>query len=539
MRVVFGLFLFICLAFTQIASAQQTFMYRLLLKDKGSSPFSVEQPEAFLSSQSVERRAKQGYVVDESDLPLDSAYLSRIRETGAKIRTCSKWLATVVVHLTDTTTMLPALRRLDFIDSLTCVWSGNLPSPEEFAAAEITRWKGDEDSGLNSYGESLTQITLNNGHLLHDRGFKGSGISIAVIDAGFANADRIAFFDQDRIRGVKNFNHETIDPFRDATEHGTQVLSCLLANRAGELVGSAPEADYYLLRTEVASEEYPVEEDYWVAALEYADSIGVDIVTTSLGYTTFDDKTMDHNQWELDGKTVPASRAAGMAASKGLLLFNSAGNEGNKWWGKITVPSDAENIITVGSVTESRECSPFSSRGFTADGRVKPDLMAMGSQVSLLNGQGTVMKGYGTSYATPLLAGMAACLWGALPALTNLELMQILRETAGNYQTPDSLMGYGTADMERAYLRGSELSGLSKVPQPPLFRIDRVGTRLYVNCNGDNGDILYLTIYSLPGNVLIRKSHPVEAIDISPLRPGVYLIEIRLEQSRFVGKFIR
>ena len=429
---------------------EDTYMYRLYLTDKGESPFSLENPEKFLSAKAIERRMKQGYLVDVSDLPYDPSYLDAIRQTGAGIRTYSKWVNTVVVHVSNLS-VLDGLTQLPFVDSLTCVWKGDL-STLKSGWNEPDIETPEFFSNTDTCGMTFTQIAINNGHYLHKLGYFGAGISIAVIDGGFLHADKLSFFDQARIKEVRNFNHENSDPLKTDSDHGTRVLSCMLGYAPKEFIGTAPKADYYLFKTEVTNEEYPVEEDYWIAALEYADSVGVDIVTTSLGYVTFDDSEMNHTFLQLDGQTVPASRAASIAVSKGLLLLNSAGNEGNNAWQKIMVPTDGANILTVGSVDKDLKVSSFSSRGHTADGRIKPDLMAMGSRTAIINSDGRFIYSNGTSYSTPIIAGLTACLWEAFPECTNKEIMQALRETASLSNDPTPEMGYGIADLLKAYL---------------------------------------------------------------------------------------
>jgi subtilisin family serine protease len=274
------------------------------------------------------------------------------------------------------------------------------------------------------------------------------------MDGGFYNTDLIDFFAQDQIMGVKNFTHEGGDPRRETMSHGTKVLSCMLANKPAIMIGTAPQANYYLFKTEVNDSEYPVEEDYWVAALEYADSLGVDITSTSLGYNLFDDPSMNHTLAQLDGVTVPASRAASMAASKGMVVINSAGNEAGKVWGKIMFPSDADHIICVGAVTADSARSSFSSLGYAADGRVKPDVMAMGTNTAIVNELGNVVYANGTSFACPVMAGLTASLWGALPELTSYEIMSLIRENADRFTNPNPQYGYGIADIFKSYNEG-------------------------------------------------------------------------------------
>jgi subtilisin family serine protease len=505
-------------------------MYRIILKDKGNTQFSIDHPEDFLSEKSIERRNRQNLPVDSIDLPVDSAYLNAISATGAIIRAKSKWTGTVVAQA-DNNLTFEELKNLPFVDTLYCVRkSSTSPSSK---AKDVNEPYNNEFKA-SRYGSAYTQISLNNGHLLHEAGFLGDGLTIAVIDGGFQGADKVACLDFSRVKGVKNFNHETSNPLESGVNHGTMVLSCMLANQDNVMVGTAPDAEYYLLRSEVSAEEFPVEEDYWVAALEYADSIGADIVTTSLGYSTFDDAAMNHTLKQLDGKAVPASRAANLAASRGLLLFNSAGNEGNNTWKKITFPADAENVITVGSVVSDSSLSYFSSRGYTADGRIKPDLAAMGSSVRLAISTG-ITTGSGTSFATPILAGLGACLWQAFPNLTAMEMLELLRKSGDIFQHPDSLTGFGIADVYKAYI-----TKLASIPVPNAKKPENSGifaynNTLYINFNINNLPNSSLLLYSLLGNCIMNVKNIENNIDITSLPKGVYIAILKYD-DRFVSK---
>ena len=515
-------------------------MYRLQLKDKGNPLFSLTHPEDYLSSESVERRLRQNLPIDSFDIPLDPAYLEVVAETGATIRSTGKWLKTVVVSLNDTLTILPRLKNLSFVDSIYCVWEGTLPDASG-ASVNTSLRTAFRQSTINSYGAGFAQIALENGHLLHNAGFRGKGMTIAVIDGGFANADKTDYFNPEHIKGIKNFNHETTDMLREGTDHGTRVLSCMLSDKSGEMTGTAPDADYYLFRTEVTDNEFPVEEDYWIAALEYADSLGVDIVTSSVGYSTFDDSTMNHTQAQLDGKSVLISRAAGLAASRGILLFNSAGNEGSNDWKKIIFPADAENIITVGSVTKDSVRSAFSSVGFTIDGRIKPDLAAMGSSTSVVTSSDTIIQANGTSFSTPIMAGLAACLWEGCPDLNSFAMLKLLREAGNRFQNPDSLTGYGIADVYKAYIQQkTDIRPIILSSDPIYISINPIDNRLYVNLTGSEqyGKCL-LNIYTTLGNRILTVYGLSGPVDISPLPKGVYIVSLRIGDKRFVRKFIK
>jgi subtilisin family serine protease len=286
---------------------------------------------------------------------------------------------------------------------------------------------------------------------LHEAGFKGQGMTIAVVDGGFHNFDRIPALDNVKVLGTKDFVNPNSDIYAEAT-HGLSVLSCMATNKPGVMIGTAPEASYWLLRSEDSDSEYPIEQDYWVAAVEYADSVGVDLINTSLGYNEFDDSSMDFKLRDLNGKHSVISRAASRLADKGMILVCSAGNSGNSVWKKITPPGDAENVLTVGAIVwQTGVIASFSSVGNTQDGRVKPDVVAAGVRADVINSHGSQGKANGTSFASPIMCGMVACLWQACPTLTAKEVIELVRQAGDRAEFPDNIYGYGIPDMWKAY----------------------------------------------------------------------------------------
>lgn len=300
------------------------------------------------------------------------------------------------------------------------------------------------------YGPARRQIEISNGNKLHDAGFKGQGMTIAVIDAGFHNADSIAAMRNIRVLGVKDFVNPDADIYAESS-HGMSVLSCIGMNQPHVMVGTAPEASFWLLRSEDEYSEHLVEQDYWAAALEFADSVGVDVVNTSLGYYAFDDPSKDYRYCDLDGKFALMSRQAAKAADKGMVIVCSAGNAGSGSWKKTTPPGDAENVLTVGAINKQGVLAPFSSIGNTADGRVKPDVMAVGLGSDVMGTDGIVRGANGTSFSSPIMCGMVACLWQALPDLTAKELIELVRRSGDRADSPDNIYGYGIPDMWKAY----------------------------------------------------------------------------------------
>ena len=437
--------------FQSVASPR--YRFRVYLHTKGEAGYRVDKPEAFLSAEAIARRERMGIAVEADDCPIAPAILDQLAQTGVKPILTSKWMRTVVVESEDYG-VEQTLRQLPMVDSVQFVWQGEATAPlDRVESGE--RLAPTKEPKKSPYGYALGQIKLLNGLKLHRAGFRGQGMRVAVIDAGFLNADRMRVFDSLRLLGTYNVVSPGQSVFAE-DEHGTKVLSCLAANAPGWMVGTAPEASYWLIKSEDSRSEYPIEEDYYVAALEFADSVGVAVVSSSLGYYTFDDDSLSYTQADLDGHTAFISRAAHRAAEKGLLLFSSGGNEGNSTWEKITFPADTEGVLTVGSMTSQKERSRFSSKGLTADGRIKPDLVALGSGSCVVVGSGEISYGSGTSFATPILAGMGICLWQALPQLSPQELIDLLRQSGSQAERPDAELGYGLPNLYKAYKKGKK-----------------------------------------------------------------------------------
>ena len=443
------------------------YIWRYTLADKQGSPYSLEHPGRWLSHKSIERRRRQGLALDSTDLPVSQKYLRELEKQAAGIargrekrRTewtiigTSRWRNTVLIRSNDVR-LLEDLTELPFIMEARQVWQS--PDSIERGQAKVKvhdGWNPWDSIRGEYYGNGRDQIEMLNGHRLHHLGHKGKGMTIAVLDGGFQNCDQIPAILRTNILGTEDFVYPKRQHFFRETDHGTKVLSAMAANEPQILVGTAPEARYWLLRCEDQQTEQPVEEDYWTMAAEFADSAGVDIISSSLGYNEYDNHLGDYRLRDLDGKTSLISRTASMLANKGIILINSAGNLGMGPWKKITFPADANDILTVGAVNFDRKSAPFCGVGPTQDGRVKPDVMALGSPASLISGRGTVIRDMGTSFSTPVVAGLVACLWQALPNKTALEIIKLVRQTSSQYQEPDNVYGYGIPNFWRAYMIG-------------------------------------------------------------------------------------
>lgn len=485
------------------------YKYRISLSDKKHNPYSVHHPEQYLSFKSIERRRRQHIKIDQTDLPVTPAYLEGIRDCGVEIEHCSKWNNTVVVSTPDTS-RITAIAALPYVSATRRVatytkleakdHSGRYDlirqaNAKENAEAKNTKTKDvireilyqslkpyapdtpagqdtlntvvnflvrynernknnetedttdkKKDAPLDSvYGVAYEQARQLHLDALHRQGFRGGGMTIAVIDGGFFNADIIPLLSNTRILGTQSFVRKG-DNVYEQQSHGMMVLSCMGTDRPGEFVGTAPEASYWLLASEDGDSEQMVEEDNWCAAIEYADSVGADLANTSLGYAAYDTPSDNVQYWEMDGHTRICSRSASMAAAKGMVLCHSAGNSGSDAWRLITIPADADDILTVGAVDSEGKAASFTSLGNAADGRIKPDVMARGVDSAVLNINGKPTTANGTSFASPILCGAVACYWQAHPQLTAIQVIDAVRKLGDNHNHPNNIYGYGIPD---------------------------------------------------------------------------------------------
>jgi len=434
------------LLFGWLLSAQSgEHLFRVTFCDKQGSAYTLDHPEAFLSQRALERRHRQHIVLDSTDLPLSSVYVDAVKARGVKVVSASKWNNSVLVgsHSLDT---LQALSALSFVTRLESV--GEVP--DTFAAYDYPRrtknfepLKGNE----NATDQQLEMIHLDR---LHRAGYRGRGLMIAVLDGGYLYADRIPAILHVNKLGSRDFVYPPSENIYREHAHGTKVLSVMAVNEKGIYEGAAPEADYWLLRCEQSQSESRAEEDFWTAAAEFADSVGVDIINSSLGYNDFDDDAHNYPYSALDGRTMMMSRMASLLAGKGIVMVCSAGNTGDDTWKKITIPADAKDVLAVGAVTPDGLNASFSSVGPTADGRVKPDVMAMGGYCQVVTANGKIETQNGTSFASPLIAGGVACLWQACPDKSARDIIRSVRQSGDRAAMPDNIFGYGIPNFEQA-----------------------------------------------------------------------------------------
>lgn len=424
--------------------------YLVVFKDKTNSSYSVNRPKEFLSDRSIQRRSKQKIAITERDLPPNVAYLTELTKAGAKVLYKSRWLNAALIDANAAT--LDKILKLSFVKGLE--GAGDIRNARLNAKAEQTRKKDKfANESLADNGLSQTQLAMLGADKMHQMGFRGEGMLIAVLDAGFMNANNLTFFKdlyaENRVVGTFDFVDNETSVYED-DNHGTRVLSCMAAFEDGRIVGTAYKASYLLLRTEDTSSETRREEANWLFGAEMADSVGVDVINSSLGYTTFDDPRQDYTHADLNGDKALATRAADWAAQVGILVITSAGNEGNDSWKYIGTPADADSVIAVGAVSASRAVASFSSYGPSGDGRVKPELAAMGQSAVVGGANNNVLTANGTSFASPILAGFAASFWQAFPKFNNMQIRDFLIRSASQFEAPDDRIGYGIPDFEKA-----------------------------------------------------------------------------------------
>ncbi|MEP7164581.1 MAG: S8 family peptidase [Ferruginibacter sp.] len=456
----------ICL-FLSLCSQAQFTRYIIRFRDKGTNPFSISNPGQYLTQRALDRRARYNISIDSSDLPITPRYIDSVRLSGAvTILNSSKWLNQIAIQTSDAAA-LTKINSLPFVISSFPVaprmQQGNSTknkfedsnTPDIDLTPSVTGRPANAD-GYYNYGKSNGQVKIHHGDFLHDHGFRGEGMQMTVLDAGFFHYLTLPTFDSIRnnnqVLGTWDFVANEASVNEDYV-HGMQCLSTIAANIPGTFVGTAPKASFYLYRTEDVSSEYPIEEQNLAAGAERSDSLGVDIFSISLGYSQFDNATFDYTYADMNGNTSISARAADIAAQKGILLVIAAGNEGNGGWHYLITPSDADSVLCVGAVDTTGQVAGFSSYGPSSDGQVKPGVAAVGLQAVVANSSnGLPAYGSGTSFACPNMAGISTCLWQAFPEINNMGIIDALEVSASRYSTPDNRVGYGIPDAKKAFV---------------------------------------------------------------------------------------
>ncbi len=528
----------IFLAFAGIVPAHAQSKYWVKFTDKNGTPYTVGNPSAFLSNRAIQRRNVQGIPVIQNDLPCTPAYITGVASTGATVINRSKWFNAVTVSATSA--QLSAIQALPYVQTTMQV--------------EQARWNGDLEEGFNSggrksvqlqstvynYGPSFNQANMIGVPCLHQQGYSGQGMVIAILDAGFYNVNVLPAFDSlwanSQILGTKDFVLPGNNVFNEHW-HGMMVLSTMGGYWPDSIVGTAPKAKYWLLRSEQAATEYVIEEDNWVSAAEFADSAGADIINTSLGYTTFDNSSMNHTYADMDGNTTHISIGADLAVSKGIFVCVSAGNSGASPWHYIGAPADADSVLTVGAVDPSGIITSFSSRGPSFDGRIKPTTVAQGGNAIVSNTSGGIQQANGTSFSSPITAGAVACLWQTNPNKKVMDVYQSIIMSASKYSAPDdSVYGYGIPNFCSAVTIlsddkvTSEKNAFTVYPNPANEAVN-----VNVSVSGE------MVVCNYLGEEMLREKigKGVTRLQLAGRPAGLYLLQFISEKGISYGKIIK
>lgn len=521
---------FLLIFFSCIASAQEEHAW-IYFKDKSNVEAALARPSTILSLEAIERKALHNTPIDERDVPVNEAYISALKQQpGIAVKAKSKWLN--CAHVIGELQNIRNLMSLEFVDKIEFA-NRNIEN-RELTNLKKTRAKLETRADFR-YGFTRNQTEMLNTNYLHENNYTGKNIIIAVLDAGFPNISNLSAFSRSlaegKILGGYDFpgrseNYEN----PGLSNHGTLVLSTMAGFIEDQFVGTAPDASYYLFRTEVAASETPVEESYWVEAAERADSLGVDLINSSLSYALFDNPAYSYSIEDMDGKTTFVSRGANIATEKGMLVVVSAGNSGDSdVFPKIGAPADAR-VLTAGAVDENANFVDFSSVGPSADGRIKPDVMAQGLDIVAADEKNNLVRTSGTSFSAPIIAGSVASFWQINLSWTNLQVMQMVREASSRYNNPDFKFGYGIPDFELALNKlqkeeGSMEISISPNPVQNILKIRNTTTQSY-----------NLKLFDTLGQMLLEKEDVHDEIDLSGFPRGIYIA--MFEQNNFRKSFL-
>lgn len=550
MKKLFPLIVFLCCF--QLVAQEDAWVF---LKDKPNAATFIASPLTMLSQRALDRRTRHGITLDEKDAPIETTYYTQIKNaTGITVLAKSKWLN--AIHVQGTKLNINNLKSTySFVDVIE--FADRSLNTKGTVANPITPRKNklQEQATNFNYGNTANQTSMLKADFLHQQGFSGAGMYIAVIDAGFPYVNILNAFkrarDNNQILGGYDFVKRSndiyvveVDPNNSSNvinKHGTNVFSTIAGYLDGQFVGTAPDASYYLFRTEDPVNEVPLEESLWVEAAERADSLGVDVINTSLGYSSFfDESRYNYTYADMDGKTAFISRGAAIGASRGMILVNSAGNEGNDPWKYMNPPADVESVLSIGAVDASKVIAAFSSFGPTSDNRIKPDVSAQGSSAYVISiYTGLPRTGSGTSFSSPIMAGVVACFWQAFPNLTNLEIMQRIRESADRYNAPHEQYGYGIPNFESAYnsvldVEEQNFTNTTTVFPNPMTQIFTIQTSV------QNLNDVSIQIYNVIGKkVFEQKGLQSKTVNVSFLNSGIYILKITNGNEQKTIKLIK
>ena len=514
----------------------------VFLTDKEDVAASIANPISILTQDAIDRKTLQSTPIDARDVPVNEDYITQLKNSlGISVYAKSKWMNAVYVRGTqnDIEDLITAgfVSSVEFMDkSLNFRPGGTIP--DKFAI------ENQQSRIIYNYGDAANQTTMIRADYLHEQDFTGDGMVVAVLDSGFPNVLNNPAFSsivaQDRLLGTYDFalRQENVD---GTGSHGARTFSNIGGFILDQFVGTAPEASFYLFRTEYGPTENPVEEAWWVEALERADSLGVDVVNTSLGYRAYDNAAYDHSYEDLDGQTTIGARGANHAFDKGMILVTSAGNGGSSSFPTVGTPGDSPGMLTIGAVDSDGDYVSFSSIGPTVDGRVKPDVMAQGLNAAVVSQNGTVSTGSGTSFSSPIMAGAVASLWQARPEISNGQIMQVVRESAHLFNNPTDEMGYGIPNFEDA-LTILLVLGLEDQLRAEQFALYPNPVKTSINVSFPKGVTeADVSLYNIIGEQILtaKISNVTNWINLSELGSGMYFATIKSNSKTNSFKLIK
>ncbi|HLP65412.1 S8 family serine peptidase [Flavobacterium sp.] len=534
-------FLLLTISFSSFSQDEEAWVY---FTDKPNAQYYLDNPLEMLTQRALDRRANQGIALQINDTPIHQPYIDQVMASeGVTVKAKSKWLN--CVHVRGNVNDINALSVLSFVDTIVFAddalnTSGKIRSPKPINPVNKTL---DVSENFN-YGNSQNQIEMLNGHLLHQANYTGNGKIIAVLDSGFINVNSTApfqrLFDNNLILGGYNYVSQNEDVY-SLHNHGTMTLSCMGGYVDGELVGTAPNAQYYLFVTEDVVDENPVEESYWVEAAEEADRLGADIISTSLGYYVYDNPNYSHVYTNMTGNEAFASKGANIAFSKGIIVVASAGNSGASAepLNHISVPAEATNVLAVGAVRFDETYATFSSVGPGYENRIKPEVMAKGQAATVANTAGNIQTASGTSFSCPIMAGMVASFWSAVPSLTNQQVINFIIQSADRFNNPTDQFGYGIPDFQSALQSAllsvdeAEIENYQVFPNPTTSTITMVSPANFVGNS--------IKMYNGLGQLVLTNTieNPVQTLSLDGLNSGVYFYTISTSDIVYQGKIIK
>lgn len=549
-RTLIFLALVTCFGLIALAGPAPKVKYWIQLKNKTGTPYTINNPSVFLTPQAISRRTTYNIPLHQTDLPVTPSYIQQIEAINhVEVLYASKWLNALVISVDSSAVAMQALaaiKSFSFVLDTSKAKKMKLNkvptiNPIELAARELNptvmlaKYK---------YGMGTGQAYQLEVQCLHETGYRGQGMVIAVCDVGFNDVNTGALFDSIRnsnsILGTRDFVAGGTNAYQGGS-HGTMVFTCLAANSPGVMIGTAPKAKYWLFRTEDGGSETLVEEYNWVRAAEFADSVGVDMITTSLGYTTFDNPAQNHTYATLNGRTAPMSIAANLAARKGIFVLNAAGNEGTSNWKYIGVPADADSICTVGAVDTTGAIAAFSSVGPTADGRIKPDLQACGVRAWVSSDGNNIFPGNGTSFATPVLAGAVACFWQKNRSFNNIKILDTLKKGASNGKTPNNVRGWGIPKLCNGITSVTKIQANANLDFN-AYANQNDGT-IKVNFTYMLNENFQIKILDVTGKLISTYDYKASESEIElnavNLAPGLYLIQVQTSKGEKTKKLLK